>query len=217
MFDGQQYLAQKWAIVSSLGFEFQVIPSQTKPKTIAFGLSQAIGDWNALKSVPQEVEIVTQLTGGRKFLDRQFTRNILSKQITTNQYSQVHLATHAYFGGLKENSFVLAHDRPISVSDLENILSQQNIDLLVLSACETALSSPLSPLGLSGVGIRNNIPFVLGTFWQVDDTYQTELISKFYRHSLNLDYPFALQKTQVNLIEQGENPASWASLNLVVN
>ncbi len=220
LYDGEKFLAQKWPSVSSLGFNF-VLRGDNPQKSLAaaFGLGVARGNWSELANVSEEVENVVELVGGEKFLNEEFTADNFAQELTKEDYSIVHLATHGYFGGTAENSFILAYDRSLSILDLENFLSQSKatITLLVLSACETALTSDRSWLGLAGVAIRSGVDTVLGSFWPVQDDEQLELIKAFYSNirSPNLDKAEALQKIQIEQIEQNAHPSKWASLNLI--
>ena len=218
LYDGEKFLAQKWPSVSSLGLNFK---GDTEPASsaVAFGLGVARGNWSELPYASEEIEEVVELVGGEKFLNDEFTAQNFAQELSQEEYSIVHLATHGYFGGTAENSFILAYDRPLSALELEDFLSQSkaNITLLVMSACETALSSDRSVLGLAGVALRSGVDTVLGSFWPVQDDSQLELIKAFYSNieESNLDKAEALQKIQIEQIEQKAHPSSWAALNLI--
>lgn len=220
--DGEKFLAQKWASVSSLGLNFQsTASSEKKLEALAFGLGVAREGWSELAYVESEINKLATLIGGHKFLNEDFTRDKLAQSLKDERHSLVHLATHGYFGGIAENSFVLAYDQPLSALDLEDYLSQskEQIELLVLSACETAISSDRSALGLAGVALRGGVSSVLGNFWQVKDDEQVELMNAFYSNLLvtNFDQAQAVQRVQIAQIEQKAPPAKWAALNLIEN
>ena len=218
--DGEKFLAQKWASVSSLGLNFKstAIPEQ-ETTAVAFGLGVAREGWSELSEVEQEIENVIKITGGKSFLDEEFTSNNLAHELNQGRYSLVHLATHGYFGGIAENSLILAYDQPLNVLELEDVLaqSQSPIQFLVFSACETALSSDFSTLGMAGVALRNGVDSVLGSYWAVQDNEQTELIQDFYTNfsQNNLDKPQALQQIQIEQIERDAHPSKWAAFNLI--
>ena len=220
--DGETFLAQKWASVSSIGLNFQSKANkEKKSKAVAFGLRVAREGWSELAYVEPEVESVINTLGGKKFLNQEFTTDNFAQKLNQEKYSIVHLATHGYFGGIAENSFILAYDRALSALDLEDSLSQSKgqLELLVLSACETAISSDRSALGLAGVALRGGVSSVLGNFWQVKDDEQVELMNAFYSNLLatNLAKAQAVQRVQIEQIEQKAPPAKWAALNLSEN
>ena len=220
LYDGEEFLAQKWASVSSLGLNFNSLESnQTEEKALVFGLSEARGSWSPLYLVPKEVQDVIDLVGGEKFLDREFTAERFFQQPNRKKYRVIHLATHGYFGGVAENSFILAYDKSLNALELEDSLSQSKaqLELMVLSACETALGSDRSVLGLAGVALRSGVRAVLGSFWAVQDHEQGELIKGFYvnLYQKNLDKAQALQQIQIRQIERNTHPSMWAALNLI--
>ena len=220
LYDGDKFLIEKWAVVSSLSLEFKEKAEREQvSKVAAFGLGVAREGWSALEGVSEEVESVIDIMGGKKFLDKNFTVANFAEQLNQKNYSVLHLASHAYFGGIVENSSILAYDRPISALDLNNYLSQSNsaIVLLVLSACETALGSDYSILGLSGIALRSGVDSVLGTLWEVQDDSQVPLIEDFYSkiREPNFNRASALQQIQIEQIQLQYHPSKWAALNLI--
>lgn len=142
LYDGERYLVEKWASVSSLGLNISAKEvSSSNAQALIFGLSRSNrSGWTDLEMVGKEVNLVHQLIGGQKYLNDDFTIGNLTERLDEKFYSVVHLATHGYFAGNVNDSFLLAYDGQISIADLENILQNQTaIDLLVLSACETAI------------------------------------------------------------------------------
>ncbi|MGL6337608.1 MAG: CHAT domain-containing protein [Waterburya sp.] len=222
------FLIEKWAIISSLNIKATSQSVKEKePKALVFGLSQPKQQgWSNLDMIPTEVNQVNQSIDGKKFLNQNFTVSNLRKQLLEDNYSVVHLATHGYFGGSAENSFILAYDRKISVLQLEDILTvaRGNPDLLVLSACETAINSDLSFLGLAGVAAKSGVNSTLSSLWQVDDQSQSEFMRDFYSDfpshptlKSSQSYALALQKIQIEKISQLEHPNVWAALTLISN
>jgi CHAT domain-containing protein len=219
LFDGEKFLAEKWASVSSLGANFTPKPKTSKMKALAFGLvDPPQSGWSTLYNVEPEVENVNQSMGGKKYLNQDFTVNNLTEQLEKNIYPVVHLATHSYFAGNLDNSFILAYDRRISLLDLEKILSNQTVtDLLVLSACETAKGSERAVLGLAGVAARSGVPSTLGSLWKVKDDEQSSMIKAFYHYWQSPQYnkATALQKIQIEQIKIFAHPQKWAALTLI--
>ena len=245
LYDGRKYLAQKWASVSSLGLNFvsqteqgnlgtdaeESQSSATDNSVAAFGLGVEVDGWSPLEKVAQEISTVTSLIEGNEFLDEDFTADRFAEQLARREYKKIHLATHGYFGGVAENSFLLTYDRPLFADELEKSLIPE-INLLVLSACETAVGSDRSALGLAGLALRNGVDSVVGTYWLVEDAAQLEMMADFYsqiRASVlkgdssqhpsrsNLELAIALQKIQLEQIERDENPSKWAALSLLEN
>jgi CHAT domain-containing protein len=223
------FLIEKWAVVSSIGLKSTSKPAdKSEPKALVFGLSQPKQpDWSTLEMVNPEVKAVNQSVDGQKFLNQDFTQDNLRKQLQQDNYSVVHLATHGYFGGTAEDSFILAYDQKIDLLELDDILRQAsyNPNLLVLSACQTAINSDLAFLGLAGVATKNGINSTLGSLWQVNDQIQSEVMREFYsdiksdlsnstsRQSQR--YAIVLQKIQIEQISLLIHPQIWAALTLI--
>ena len=95
--------------------------------------------------------------------------------------------------------------------------SRRVIDLLVLSACETAVGSERALLGLAGVAARSGVASTLGSLWPVMDDEQSEIISAFYSYLSDVpsNKARALQKVQIELLRLLAHPQKWAALNLI--
>ncbi|MDJ0590005.1 MAG: CHAT domain-containing protein, partial [Pleurocapsa sp. MO_226.B13] len=217
--DGDRFLAQKWASVSSLGLEYTTTPEDQKSKFLGFGLQQSVRGWPELDNVRSEIEQIRSYVDGEVFLNDRFTSGNFSQFVIQSDYSILHLATHGYFSGNAETSFLVAYDQRISALKLESILSQSSssIELLVLSACETAVGSELSLLGLAGIAARSGVKTIVGSLWQVGDENQSEMIDSFYFYltEKKLDKASALQKAQIEQINLLAHPQKWASLSLI--
>lgn len=221
LYDGEKFVAQKWASITSTGLDsrYRTVAKSSearKDEMIAFGLDLQIGDWQPLGGVSQEITEAISIVGGKKVLNDNFTTGAFARELNGN-YSIVHLATHAYFGGTAENSFVLAYNSPLYTSSIEKALLPQ-YNLLVLSACKTALSSDRSALGLAGLGLRNGIDSI-GSLWRIQDEEQIELIESFYSgiEKTGVSKAIALQQAQITQIERDAHPSKWAALVLMQN
>ena len=223
LLDGDRYLIEKYPISSSLGLKISSLSHQTsKPKALLFGLSDPLqSKWGSLSGVRQEIARIQNLVDSTDFLNKDFTFAKLTEELQENSYSILHLATHGYFGGSAENSFILAYDQEVPIPQLEKVLqsSKSVLDLLILSACETAVGSELSVLGLAGSAAKSGVDSTLGTLWQVGDRDQLEVIEDFYS-SIEGDLEKkekALQQAQIRQIRKLAHPHKWATLNLIGN
>ena len=93
------------------------------------------------------------------------------------------------------------------------------LELLTLSACETAAGDERAALGFSGVAVKAGARSVLGTLWSVDDPATADLVHRFYRGLLQekLSRARALQAAQRELIRdfRYSHPAFWAPFQLI--
>lgn len=116
------------------------------------------------------------------------------------------MPTHGQFSSNLEETFILTWDRLLKIVDLDNLIRNSNsdscnaIELLVLSACETATGDNRAALGLAGIAVRAGARSTLATLWSVDDRAAT-LMNEFYKQlaDRNLTKAEALQRAQLSL------------------
>ncbi|MGK7938303.1 MAG: CHAT domain-containing protein [Xenococcaceae cyanobacterium] len=227
--DGQQFLIEKYAISNSLGLNLQLTETNsTDKKVLAFGLSSKTQNFPPLPYVKEELNQIKLLNpNNQQFFNEKFTADNFSKQTRYTNSSVIHLATHGWFSGSLESSFLQAYQSKISLPELEATLIQHNLnfphnllELLILSACDTAMSDRRATLGMSGVALRAGVNNVLGSLWSIQDLPTVLLISEFYRHWLNLNSSKAesLRQAQLKFINSPNNhPALWSSMILITN
>ena len=227
--DGQQFLIEKYAISNSLGLNLQLKETNsTDKKVLAFGLSSKTQNFPPLPYVTEELDRIKSLTSKNKqFLDEEFTADNFSQETSYTNFSTLHLATHGWFSGSLESSFLQAYQSKISLSELETTLIQHNLnfphnllELLILSACDTATNNTRATLGMSGVAIRAGVNNVLGSLWSLQDRQTVLLISEFYRHWIDLNSSKAesLRQAQLEFINSRNNhPAIWSGIILITN
>ncbi len=94
------------------------------------------------------------------------------------------------------------------------------VELLTLSACETAVGSDRDALGLAGIALQAGARSALASLWQIDDQATSALIADFYQ-ALRQGYSRAkaLQLAQTQWLQQhpGDHPNYWAAFILVGN
>ncbi len=221
--DGKQFLVEKYAIASTLGLNLTANkkPVQQNPKALIFGLSVEIPPFAPLPNVKAEAQGVQKIVGGERFLDSDFTFANLQKQIHTVGYSIVHLATHGKFGTDPVSTFLQVFDRRVSLNELEAVLrqSKQPIELLTLSACQTAAGDNRSTLGIAGMALRAGVQSTLASLWFVNDADTVPLIENFYtQRQAGLTKAEALRQAQLKVIADANgHPAIWSPFVLVGN
>lgn len=180
----------------------------------------------ALPGVAQEVQALRPLAAGRTLLNPAFTVAAFERAAGAGEHAVLHLATHGVFGGSAASSYVMAHDGLITLEGLQSLLRspalrRDPVELLSLSACETAEGDERSPLGLSGAALRARAKAVLGALWPVADAAAVPLMQGFYAAHLSrgLGKAHALQQAQLALLRQPEtaHPFFWAPFLLIGN
>ncbi len=99
--------------------------------------------------------------------------------------------------------------------------SDEPIELLSLSACETAVGDDRAALGLAGIAVRAGARSALATLWTVNDAAAADLIGEFYRQlaQVGVSRAEALRRAQVSLLETRpyRHPGYWAPFLLISN
>jgi len=224
LYDGEKYLIEEYGI--SLVPSLQLIdPQQLKQeqiKVLAAGVSQElqVDDkiFPALENVPQELaEIQEAFPASEKFLNEEFTPATIETELQ-GDFPVVHLATHGLFSSNPEKNFILTGDgNKIGLEKLSQLLkagATSELDLLVLSACETATGDERAVLGLAGMAVRSGARSTLATLWPVEDDSAAQVMGQFYQHlkqgKSKLD---AFRIAQIELIESFKANPPFEELN----
>ena len=229
LYDGKQYLIEKYSIALTPGLELLGPKplNRGKIKTLVAGLTEARHGFSSLPNVNDEVEAIKSEIPSEVLLNQTFTSSALRKEVDTLPFSVVHLATHGQFSSNADETFVLAWDRPVKVNELRELLrgreeiQPEPIELLVLSACETAEGDKRAALGLAGIAVRSGARSTLASLWSLDDASGARLISHFYRELAknNITKAEALRQAQLELLKDPDyrHPIHWAPYVLLGN
>ncbi|MEM8639073.1 MAG: CHAT domain-containing protein [Cyanobacteria bacterium P01_G01_bin.54] len=227
--DGQQYLIEQYAIALSPGLQLldaQVLDAQNF-QVLVGGISEARGGFTALPAVEQEVETIEELTDSTALLNAEFTSEAVSQAVQNGSADVVHLATHGQFSSNPEETFFLTWEGAINVRELADILQNRQrtggkaIELLVLSACETATGDDRATLGLAGLAVKSGARSTLATLWPIKDNVAAQLMIDFYEQlqTPGLSRAEALRQAQLNLLAEPSyrDPFFWSPYTLVGN
>ena len=187
--DGEQFLIEKYSVA--------LIPSVTLTKADYQGLDNArllamgaskfpkSGQDN-LPNVPLELEMITtQGWNGDRFLNEEFTLEKMKAQRLSQPYGIVHLATHANFGTSEhEETYIEFWNETISLDTLREFAwhKEPQVELLVLSACRTAMGDLEAEMGFAGLAVRAGVKSSVATLWKVPDLQTMALMSVFYQY-----------------------------------
>jgi CHAT domain-containing protein len=149
--------------------------------------------------------IAQQIWRGSAFLNERFTLANLLQQRRSYPYEIVHLATHAEFlPGDPRESYIQFWDRRLTLDRIKE-LSLQNppVQLLVLSACRTALGDPDAELGFAGLAIQSGARSAIASLWAVSDAATLVLMTEFYQRLGNSPIKAdALRQAQLAMLRQ---------------
>lgn len=225
--DGDSYLIQKYQLVTTPGL--QLLESRPlEPENLSVliaGISEPIEAFSPLKNVLKEIETISNKIPSRVFLNSDFTKEAFQTAVNDVPAPVVHLATHGVFSSQEDSTYLLTADGRIYIDDLSQLIQttdvsrRRPIDLLVLSACETAAGDNRASLGLAGVAIRSGARSTMASLWKVDDESMAELIGQFYQelNDSKVTKAEALRRAQLSLIgsEQFNAPYFWSPMVLI--
>ncbi|MEP0786053.1 CHAT domain-containing protein [Coleofasciculus sp. FACHB-129] len=234
LYDGKQYLIEKYNIVVAPGLQL-VAPrvgsaslsqllAQKRNKILAGGITEARQGFPALPGVGAEVSQIASEVPSKVFINEDFTEVNLQNYLNKNSFTVVHLATHGQFSSSSDSTFILTWNGRINVKEFENLLRSRDpstfnpIELLVLSACQTATGDKRAVLGLAGVAVRSGARSTLATLWSVQDESTAKLMGEFYQQLLQGESKVkALRQAQIALLKQPKyaHPFYWSSFILV--
>jgi CHAT domain-containing protein len=229
LYDGQQYLVQKYSIALTPGLQLLAPKSleRRELKALTAGLTQARLGFAPLSNVANEVQEIQSEVPSTVILDREFTSANFQDKLKSVSFPVVHLATHGQFSSQADQTFILTWDAPLYVKQLDNVLRDRNqtqpkaIELLVLSACQTAVGDKRAALGLAGVAVRAGARSTLASLWSINDRSTSILMSEFYRElaKTNVSKAEALRQAQLTLLQnpQFKFPLYWSPFVLVGN
>ncbi|NES84189.1 MAG: CHAT domain-containing protein [Moorea sp. SIO2B7] len=231
LYDSQndEFLMQKYAIALTPGL--QLLDSKKRVKgelnAVKAGISEAVEDFSPLPYVEKELEAIEGEAPGKLILNEKFTIDVIENAIRSVSFPIVHLATHGQFSSDPEDTFILTWDDRLNVNQLNTLLQireeigTDTLELLVLSACETATGDKRAALGLAGVAVRSGARSTLATLWQVDDEGTKDLMIEFYKQLRDdISKAEALRRAQMALMEKDDTykePYYWAPFVLVGN
>ncbi|RCJ40577.1 hypothetical protein A6770_37890 [Nostoc minutum NIES-26] len=234
--DGKNYLLERYGITGTLGSRVQQpkLLKQNQLRAFIAGVSKVGPSFFApnapkgLKALPEvEVEIANVKQGmssSKVLLNEEFTSLLLDKELSSNDFSIVHLTTHAQFSSIAERTMIFAWDKPIIVSEFNDLIKEKTqfspsgIELLVLSACQTAKGNKRSALGMAGVAVQAGARSTIATLWQVDADSSALLMKEFYQKLKDgLTKVEALRQAQLKLLSNPkyQHPSHWAAFVLI--
>lgn len=234
--DGENYLLQQYSISLTLGSQLrqpQVLPPGQLKALIA-GLSKkspSFKDSNAPKNLSSLPETATEVADIKantvssvELLNEEFTSEGFQQKINTSNFPVIHITTHGQFSSDPEQTVILAWDRAINVRELNGLLRSKtqsegdSLELLVLSACQTAKGDKRSALGIAGVAAQAGARSTVATLWLADAESTAQLMAEFYKHLKNgISKAEALRQAQLTLLSnpKWQHPFYWGPFILV--
>ncbi|MBF0559219.1 MAG: CHAT domain-containing protein [Nitrospirae bacterium] len=226
--DGDNFLIAKVAVATEPGMGF-VSPhsnAMMKARVLLTGLSEAVQGFPALENVSQELTSIEGLFPNNLLMNKNFTLPKVNREIDHSSYQMLHIASHGEFSDNAAETYLLTWDRKLSMNDLEGLvrvgsIRKKPVELLTLSACQSAAGNDRAALGLAGVSVKAGAQSALATMWYINDQASSELVGAFYRtlHDRNLSKAKSLQEAQLTLLgdRRYSHPFYWSPFLLIGN
>jgi CHAT domain-containing protein/Tfp pilus assembly protein PilF len=227
--DGKRFLIEEFAVAVAPGLSLiEPRPIQrANARLLLSGLSKSVQGFPSLDFVPAELRSIETMYPSETLLNKDFVLPAITRKLTQEQYTIVHIASHGQFNSDAHKTFVLTYDGKLTLNDLEALIRPSQyrgkpVELLVLSACQTASGDDRAALGLAGVAIKAGARSAMASLWFVNDQSTSALISELY-HQLSESPPVskarALQAAQIKMLNDRRyrHPCYWAPYLIIGN
>lgn len=226
--DGKQFLIAKYALATTPGLNLtDPRPlNRERIEILSAGLTEGVQGFPPLPNAAGELEAIGGLYKTHRFLNEEFRMPRLEREMKENPFTIVHIASHGKFERDPKKSFLLTFDEKLTMDRLSQVVGyfrfrDQPLELLSLSACQTAAGDDRAALGLAGIAIKAGARSALATLWFVSDEASSALVVEFYRQLKNpaLSKAQALRQAQLKLMENPDfqHPIYWAPFLLLNN
>jgi CHAT domain-containing protein len=179
-----------------------------------------------LEGAADEALAATQSYGANNrqgVLISDLTAASLVSALSKGQVDVLHLATHAAFNGQSDQSYIVVDTQLVPLSTLRALIvgnraRGDELDLIVLSACETALGDDQASMGLAGAAVQAGAHSAIASLWSVNDASTALLMKAFYaRYRSGDSKSEALRQAQLSLLADPryQRPNYWAAFALI--
>ena len=226
--DGQAFLIERFGVAVTPGLTItDPTPLQLRSASLlAGGITASVQGFGALPNVAEELAAVGAAYPGTALVDNAFEPEALREALLKQPYRIVHLATHGEFGADARDNFILTWSQRITLPQLQGLIGAtkfrtEPVDILTLSACNTAAGDARAALGLAGVAVQSGARSALATLWYVNDTASSLLVQTFYQQlgQSKATKAQALREAQRALLAEPRfrHPGYWSAFMLIGN
>ncbi|XGW00798.1 MAG: tetratricopeptide repeat protein (plasmid) [Leptolyngbya sp. BL-A-14] len=222
LFDGKQFLIERYTTANILNAGLTNIDGKLpqKPSVLGIGISEPLDNFAALPDVKQELETIIRtqqspqgIYQGSLYLNQASTPSTFEENL--GKYSIIHIATHGEFKPSNPNQSYLLFSSGqkgkglrYTVSQIQQQEALRNVDLVVLSACQTgkgeSASSGIEIQGMSAAFVRDRAKAVIASLWNVNDASTALLMQQFYKNLATgkMTKSEALRQAQLSLLQR---------------
>lgn len=212
LYNGKQFIIENYSVSLIPSFSLtdtRYVPILNK-KVLAIGISKSTQGKAPLPAVAAEVLLLTNnIWSGQKLLNEQATIENFQDLSRQEYFGIFHIATHAEFKpGTLNNSYIQFWDAKLKFDQVRQLsqtlawYQDPKVELIVLSACRTALGDKQAELGFAGLTIQTGVKTAVGSLWYVSDEGSLALMTKFYEQLKTVPIKSeALQQAQLAMIK----------------
>ncbi len=227
LWDGERFLIERIEVATVLGLTLvEPRAARGSGRALVAGASEtAVEGFSPIPGIRDEAREIGRILGVEPRLDREFRTVDALRLLRREPYSIVHIAAHASFGAAPEDNFIALSDGRLDMPRLVEALRARSIerdtpiDLLTLSACQTAQGTDRAPLGLAGAAYRADARSVIASLWFISDAITPELMKDLYAGlAAGESRAGALARAQRRFVSEFEtldHPNFWAAFILV--
>jgi CHAT domain-containing protein len=226
--DGKEFLINKYAVATTPGLNL-TDPRAIKRenvKVLAAGLTDSVQGFPPLPNVSDELQAIQTCYGGSLLMNRNFLVSRLENELRNKQFNIIHIASHGQFESDIKKTFLLTFDDRLTMDQLEQYVGlfrfrEDPLELLTLSACQTATGDDRAALGIAGIAIKAGARSALATLWYINDQASSTLVSEFYKQlqDPSVSRAIALKRAQLKLLNDRsyQHPGYWSPFLLINN
>ncbi|WP_103670857.1 CHAT domain-containing protein [Pseudanabaena sp. BC1403] len=230
LYDGKQWLAEKYKVSNLIAYSLSDFSPQPKnqPNILAGAFGGNTGTkkfgQSALPDTLTEVQaIASSFPNSVTLTEDNFSRQAIESKF--KNHNILHLATHAEFNtGSPDNSFIIfGNGDKIRLGEIAD-WQIPNIDLIILSACQTGVGKLGDGVEILGFGYqvqKAGAKNAIASLWSVSDEGTQVLMEAFYRELKKGDVTSteALHRAQVALIKSPKynHPNYWSAFFAIGN
>ncbi|HLP88046.1 MAG TPA: CHAT domain-containing protein [Nostocaceae cyanobacterium] len=210
--DGEKFLIEKYslALIPSFSLTDTEYQDLKNAEVLAMGAATFTPDQQQteLRAVPIELNTITKKLRGQSFLNQEFTLNNLKKQRSIKSYPIIHLATHADFpsrnAANNKQPYIQLYNDKLPLSQIEQLgWNNPPVELLVLSACRSAVGDEEAELGFAGLAVKSGVRSAVASLWYVSDSGTFGLMTEFYNQLKKAPIKAeALRQAQIAMIKK---------------
>ncbi len=206
LYDGQQFLVEKYSVglMPSLSLTDTRYKDVRNMSVLAMGAVDIAGQYR-LPVVKTEVDVISnRLWSGKSFLNEEFTKDKLLEARDHDPFGIVHLSTHADFQTDPNNTYIHFKKNKLRLNEVRELkLNDPDTELVVLSACRTALGDEYAELGFAGFSAKAGTKSTLASLWKVDHISTFGLMVDFYTQLKQVPIKAeALRQAQLSMIRK---------------